>query len=62
LIAKRQYSLLGVLNVKLAYMPSYIRPEVKLPIDCILCVVAVVKKCIIASWNIVCLMKSSTDS
>jgi len=43
-------------------MPSYIRPEVKLPIDCILCVVAVVKKCIIASWNIVRLMKSSTDS
>jgi len=35
LSVKRQHSLLGdgVLNVKLAYMPSWIRPEVRLPLD-----------------------------
>jgi len=30
---KRQYSLLGVLNVKLAHMTSCARPEVRRPLD-----------------------------
>ena len=35
---KRHHSLLGALNVKLAYMPSCIRPEVRLtPNQRILC-------------------------
>jgi len=33
LSVKRHQSLLGVLNVKLVYMPSCIRPEVKLTPD-----------------------------
>jgi len=38
------YSLLELLNVKLAYMPSCIRPEVRLPFDQnVFCVVVVVK-------------------
>jgi len=45
---KRHHSLFGVLNVKLAYMPSCIRPEVRLtPNQRILC--SDVKKCFMAS-------------
>jgi len=33
LILKRQHSLLGVLNVKLIYMPNGVRPEVGLTPD-----------------------------
>jgi len=46
LSVKRQHSLRGVQNVKLAYMPSCIRPEVRLPLDQrVLC------GCIMASPN-----------
>jgi len=42
------YSLLELLNVQLAYMPSCIRPEVRLPLDQnVFCAVIVVKKCIV---------------
>jgi len=44
---KRQHSLLEVLNVKLACMPSCIPPEVHL-IN-VFCVVIIVKKCIVRS-------------
>jgi len=49
LSVKRYHSLLGVLNVKLAYMPSCIRPEVRLHLINEFCGVIVVKKCIMAS-------------
>jgi len=41
------YSLLELLNVKLAYMPSCIHPDVRLPFDQnVFSVMIVVKKCI----------------
>jgi len=44
------YLLLELLNVKLAYMPSCIRPEVRLPFgQNLFCVVIVVKKMHFAS-------------
>jgi len=48
---KRRHSLLEVLNVKLAYVPSCKRPEFKLTPDqrTVLWVVTVVRKCIMAS-------------
>jgi len=48
LSAKRHHSLLGVLNVKLAFKPSCTRPEVRLtPDQPILC--SDVKKCFMVS-------------
>ena len=48
LSVKRHHSWLGVMNVKLAYMRSCIRPEVRVtPNQCILC--SDVNKCFMAN-------------
>jgi len=56
---KRQHSLLGAMNMKLACMPGCVSPEVRLPLDQRICVLIVVKNVLWPAQEVVFVLHKS---